>query len=446
MNQQKIYGIILLLLILVSACSRLDNNKDISKNLKCINCNVILIGIDALRADHMSAYGYFRETTPNLDNFANESFIFKKTISTSSWTLPSFMSMFTSVYPSEHKIKNIYARDKEGKSSVVNIKEINPNIKTLAELLKQNGYRNAAFTGGGGVHKRFGFDKGFDIYYDPSNFTGFESTIPEALKWLDENKNERFFLFLHGYDIHGRYLTEKNYSGIFIDKNYKGHYTGYKDEQIKIRNQSLEEGYVDLSDEDKEFWISLYDSKLYDADQRIGKFLSRIEDFGLLNNSIIIILSDHGEELFERNRTDHGFSLYDELIHVPLIIYIPHLRQRIDIQQQVRTIDIMPTILNIVDVNLDGNIKAQMKGISLVPLMKGEKINLDAFSETDYLYKVFKRSIRKANGWKFIYSLDTNERELYNLKEDPGEKRNLINEEPRIAYELEQELFKQMYG
>ena len=445
MDHKKFYIIIAVLLIFtISSCSKSTYDKLLNQNLKCDNCNIIIIHIDALRADHISAYGYTMKTTPNIDKFANKSFIFKNAITASSWTLPSTMSIFTSTYPSEHGIKNLYLRNKRGELIQANLQTINPDTDTLAKILKQNNYATAAFTGGGGVHSRFGFDKGFDIYYEPGNFTGFELSITEALKWLDKNK--KFFLFLHGYDIHGRYYTEKNYSGIFIDKNYNGTYTGEKEQQIELRNQSLEEGYLNLSREDKEFWIGLYDSRLYDADKRIGSFLSKVEDFGLLNNSIIIILADHGEELFERNRIDHGFSLYDELIHVPLIIYIPHLKQYRAIQQQVRTIDVMPTILDLIGIKINEDLNNQMRGTSLVPLMEGQHISLDAFSETDYLYKVFQRSIRKSNGWKFIYSLDTNKRELYNLNEDPEEKNNLVDKEPRIAYELEQELFSYMYG
>ncbi len=407
---------------------------------------MILIDITVLRADHLGSYGYQRGTSPNIGHIANKSFVFNNAISTSSWTLPSSMSVFTSTYPSQHGLKNNNVRNTEGKLIKANLKKLNPHILTLAEVLKKNNYATAGFTGDAHLNKTYGYGSGFDVYYDSKPFAGFETTLPLALNWLKETKNKKFFLFIQGYDLHGRYELQNDSSRKFIDMNYNGIYKGTQEEQLILRNLSLDQGYVNLSQEDKEFWISLYDSKLYDADQRLGKFLSEIEKLGILNKSIIIIIGDHGEELFDRNRIDHGFSLYDELIHVPLIIHLPINHEQRLIQDQVRTIDVMPTIFNLIGVDASDEINNQIKGVSLVPLMQGQHMSLDAFSETDYLYKVFKRSIRGSNNWKLIYSLDSNERELYNLNDDPDEKNNLIEKEPRIAYELEQRLFKQMYG
>ncbi len=464
MNRQKYIAVIMLFLIFIALGCSNKNDKTPNQSLECNNCNVIIIGLTVLRADHLGSYGYLRNTTPNIDNIAAKSFVFRNAISSSSWTLPSFMSIFTSTYPSEHGVRNRYVINKkrrEGNAlkeptphdkTIANLKKLSPDIRTLAEVLNKNNYATSAFTGNAHLNRTYGHDAGFNTYYDSKPFGGFETTIPLALKWLGENKDHKFFLFVHGYDIHGRYELQKDSSRKFMDKNYHGYYTGAEEEQITLRNLSLDNGYVDLSEEDKKFWIDLYDSKLYDADQRLGKFFFELKALGILNNSIIIIMGDHGEELFERNRIDHGFSLYDELIHVPLIIYIPYSEQKrfidkkIIVDEQVRTIDIMPTILDVVGINLDLDIKNQMKGTSLVPLVTGQHLNLDAISETDYIYRIFKRSLRKSDGWKFIYSLDTDEKELYNLNEDPEEKNNLIDKEPRMAYELEQELFRQMYG
>jgi len=446
MNNKNFGSFALLFLILISSgCTRIENNV-VNQNLNCKDCNVILIGITTLRADHLSGFGYYRNTTPNIDVISSNSFVFKNAISASSWTLPSFMSIFTSTYPSEHGIKNNRVKDKNGNLVRANLKEINPNIRTLAEILNQNNYSTAAFTGDAHLNRSYGYDSGFNAYFDSAPFSGFETTLPLASEWLHRNKDKKFFLFVQGYDLHGRYELKNDTFRKFMDKNYRGKYAGLPDEQIALRDLSLDIGYLNLSEEDKKFWISLYDTKLNDADRRLGRFLSEIKGMGISNNTIIIITGDHGDELFERNRLDHGFSLYDELIHVPLIIHVPSYKQSHTISEQVRTIDIMPTILNLAEINISNSINAQMKGTSIVPFMQGQPTSLDAFSETDYLYKVFKRSLRKANGWKFIYSLDTNQKELYNLKDDPKEKNNLIDKEPKIAYELEQELFKYMYA
>lgn len=446
MNYHKFFIVITLLIFIIAGCSKIENKNILGSSIQCNNCNVILIDLTALRADRLSSYGYPPNTTPNMDILASNSIVFKNAISASSWTLPSVMSVFTSAYPSEHGLKNNKIKNKDGNLVKANLKEMNRDITTLAEVLRQNNYATAGFTGDVHLNKTYGYGNGFDEYYGEKPFAGFETNVPLALDWLKENKNRKFFLFVQGYDLHGRYGLQKDSAKKFMDKGYNGLYTGSVDEQIYLRDLSLEEGHVNLSEEDMKFWRSLYDTKLYDADKRLGIFFNELEKSGVTGKSIIIIMGDHGDEIFERNRIDHGFSLYDELIHVPLIIRIPNLKHHKAIEGQVRTIDIMPTILDLISVDLNQSVKNQMKGESLVPLMQGRSMNLDAFSETDYLYKIFKRSIRKSNGWKFIYSLDTNQRELYNLNKDPKEKNNLVNEEPQKVYELEQELFKQIYG
>jgi arylsulfatase A-like enzyme len=198
-----------------------------------------------------------------------------------------------------------------------------------------------------------------------------------------------------------------------------------------------------MSDEDVRFWRDWYDGKIYEADKKLGAFLTKLDKMSLGEKTIIIISSGSGNEFYEHKRFDHGYGLYDELIRVPLIIKIPGLRGRL-IEDQVRMIDIMPTVLDLLNARYGKMVGNQMKGVSLIPLINGKNLELRAFSETDYLLHYFKRSLRTNDGWKFIYTIDTEEKELYNLKSDPYESNNLIENEPRIAYELEQYLFRWM--
>jgi len=159
----------------------------------------------------------------------------------------------------------------------------------------------------------------------------------------------------------------------------------------------------------------------------------------LMESTVIVISSASGNEFYEHKRFDHGYSLYDEIIRVPLIIKAPVLSAG-KTSAQVRTIDIMPTVLDLLGIEPGPALKRQIRGVSLVPLMRGAFLRLDAFSETDYLLHSFKRSLRKSDGWKLIYSLDTETRELYDLNSDPGESKNLIESRPDKARELETEL------
>ncbi len=403
--------------------------------------NILFVSFDALQASHTSCLGYFRKTTPNIDKFAKKGFLFKQAIAQASWTVPSSMSWFTSLYPSEHKLLNKYSTYAENEKVLSDLNKLSPEVVALAEVLKKEGYATGGFTGDAGVSAKFGFGKGFDIYIDDAKFAGFDHSIPPAVKWIKENKNKKMFIFLHGYDSHGQYDPAAGYTKKFLDFEYKGQLKGGKEEQAKFREEGLENGSIQLSDADARFWRALYDEKINDADARFGEFIKELQNLGLLKTTIIILTADHGTEFYEHKRFDHGFSLYDELIHVPLVIYLPGKKGGRVINDQVRGIDLMPTILDLLKIKVSDKVKNQMRGVSLKPLLKENHFELNAFSETDYRLFTHKRSIRTPDGWKLIYSLENDHKELYNLNNDPAEQKSLVDVERKKAYELEQELF-----
>ncbi len=405
--------------------------------------NVIVIGFEPLGSNHIGCYGYAKNTTPHLDAFAKDAFLFERAISPSSWTLPVFMSWFTSLYPSRHKITNKYREITKTEEKLSNLAEQSPNVVTLAEVLKGQGYKTAGFTGSAGVSSDFGYAAGFDTYYDKKTFAGFDETMPIALEWLKNNGSEKFFLFVQGYDVHGRFPMDEEGKTKFLYKGYQGPLQGTIDEYWDLRTKNIDQGKVDLSPEDIKFLESIYDAKISAADKRFGQFIEKLQEMKLLENSIIVISSGSGNEYYEHKRIDHGFSLYNELIRVPLIIRMPERRG--STKDLVSTIDIMPTILDILKVK-DPKAEKQMQGASLQPLLAGKSSALDGFSETDYLMQSFKRAITTNDDWKFIISLDTDARELYDLKKDPLETTNVIEQNGKIAYELEQKLFRHLQG
>ena len=181
---------------------------------------------EPLGAKHVTAYGYYRETTPHLDSFVKSAFLFKSAVSPSSWTLPVFMSWFTSLYPTQHGIVNKYSRRKDQKPTLSILSELSPTAVILAQTLKSNGYITAGFTGGAGVASNYGYGQGFDTYEDEETFAGFDVTFPLALKWLEQYQKEKFFLFVQGYDVHGRYEIPRVTERKFVDPNYTGKYEG----------------------------------------------------------------------------------------------------------------------------------------------------------------------------------------------------------------------------
>jgi arylsulfatase A-like enzyme len=411
--------------------------------MKYKDYNVVFVSFDALQAAHVGSLGYSRDVTPTIDAMAKQGFSFANTISTASWTVPASMTWFTGVYPSEHKLTNKFAVFSPPNNNVLsNLKKLSPNIVTLAEVLKQNGYATGGFTGNAGVNGFFGYDQGFDTYfYEKGKFGSMGVSIPKALEWLKVNGSKKFFMFLHGYDIHGQGIPDGGFDYRFVDKGYDRKYTGSKEEQEALREEGLEKGTVVLRDEDVKFWRAVYDEKIQRTDTRFKKFLEEYEKMGLMDKTIFVLTSDHGTEIHEHKRFDHGFSLYDELIHVPLIIKLPKQKVGKLIKEQVSSLDVMPTILDLLDVQVPGNVKKQMRGESLIAGLKGKQVAKDVFFETDYRLYTYKRGIQTKEGWKFIYTLEDKKRELYNIKNDPGETMNLLEQEPRRAYELEQRIF-----
>lgn len=424
-----------------AATSATEGSANANLPLKYKDYNVVLVSFDAMQAKHVHALGYEKNITPTIDAMAKDGFNFTQAISTSSWTVPASMTWFTGVYPSEHRLLNKFSVYEPPIQKIANLKELAPSIVTMAEILKSNGYATGGFTGDAGVNGIFGYNQGFDVYMDDAKFGDMEQSVPRALTWLQDKKDKKFFLFLHGYDSHGQCTPEGGFDRRFVAPGYKGKYTGSKEEQEALREEGLAKGAVQLSDDDVAFWRAIYDEKINRTDSRFKKFVDGLEKLGLKDKTLFVLTADHGTEFYEHKRFDHGFSLYDELIHIPLVIKLPEKHLSGTVNDQVSSIDVMPTILDLLDVPMPDSAKNQLRGISLAPAMRGEAINQDAFSETDYRLYTFKRSIRTPNGWKFVYTMESKDKELYNLKTDPKETKNVIADQPRLAYELEQKLF-----
>lgn len=415
-----------------------------ARDFLCGRCNVIIVAFDALQARHVSHLGYFRDTTPHLDALAKEGFSFRNNFSVAPWTVPSFMSYFTSLYPSEHKVVNKYSVFTQERQEIANLKNLSPDVLTMADVFHAAGYRTGGFTGDAGVGKPFGYDQGFEVYEDGEPFGGMDWSKDRALNWLDQNQGKKFFMFFHGYDAHGQFNVAEGYRSRYQPADYRGPFKGTPEEQRNLREEGLAKGRINLTAADVDFWRSWYDGKIRDADDRLGQFLQELKNRGLYDKTVIVAVSDHGTEFYEHDRFDHGFSLYDELLRVPLVIRIPGVKGGKIIEAQVRSIDLFPTLLEIVGIQPDAALKAQMRGISLTPVMSGKDAKLELFAETDYRDYTHKRAVQTPDGWKYILTLENQAEELYNLKTDPGENENLIGAEKAIAASLRRKLLSWM--
>lgn len=402
--------------------------------------NVIIVAFDGLQARHLHVYGYPLDTTPNLDKFLGQSYLFRHSLSAAPWTVPSFMSLFTSMYPSEHKVTNKYSVYDLTHNNVVvtNLKKLTPGAMTLAEILKNQGYKTGGFTGDAGVKGAFGFSQGFDQYYDAQVFGGLDNSIPRALDWLKQNKSQKFFMFVHGYDVHGQYAPPGGFDYRYVDKSYHGPFTGSPAEQAALREKGLAGQDLGLTPDDVKFWRAIYDEKINRADQQFGDFMTQLKNLGVLDNTVIVLMSDHGIEFYEHQKFDHGHTLYGELLEVLTAIHLPGQTQGKVVSSLTSTMDLAPTILGLVGVT--NPVPSQFKGIDLRSSFSGRDLSRDIFFETDYRLYTHKRGMETPDGWKLILDLNSGSVELYNLKSDPGELTNLATREPKKAYELEQKV------
>ncbi|OGF64011.1 MAG: hypothetical protein A2Y62_22305 [Candidatus Fischerbacteria bacterium RBG_13_37_8] len=321
--------------------------------------NIILISVDTLRADHLGCYGYEKQTSPFIDSLAEDSVLFNNTFAASPWTLPSHMSMLTSLYTYHHQV---FHKDQE----------LHPSITTFAEILNKNGYYCAAFTDGGFVSGLFGFFKGFDSYrqneMNLSSVKSAEEIHKKAKAWILENRDKRFFLFLHTYQPHDPYCSPPPYNSMFLDDHHK---------LFKINLGSYLGGianiYKPLSEEERQNIIALYDAEIrYTDEALVDALIKDLKELDLYQQSMIIFTSDHGEEFYEHQGWTHGYSLYDESLRVPLIIKFPGNTYRGKrIKQYASTIDIVPTVLSILDIPYE---EYAFDGMNLLEAIEGKTL------------------------------------------------------------------------
>ncbi|MFQ5636724.1 MAG: sulfatase [bacterium] len=399
--------------------------------------NVILISIDTLNPLHLGVHGNERNTSPTIDSLANEGVFFRNAFSHSPKTSPSHMSLFTSLYPSVHKIRN-WNRIQGGYS-------LDHRLITLPEILKNAGFQTAAFTGGGNVQSSIGFGDGFDTYHNE------DQVWENAFSWLDANYDTKFFLFLHTFKVHSPYLPPAPYNTMFSN-DYDGKIIDSEKGLHEYFKKSYPDGapfpgshdlfweQVDKKDpRDVEHLVALYDGLIrFMNDKMMATLLNRLRKYHLTEKTLLIFTSDHGEEFLEHGDFLHK-ELYDEHIHVPLIMHFPgeeRFKNRV-IEQQASLIDVAPTILNYLSLP----IPVMMQGTNLLTILDGKDLDLPVFSEriviSDALDK--KKSVRTKE-WKYIWWPTKKKAELFDVLSDPGELHNIAEQRPDVSAKLHRQV------
>jgi arylsulfatase A-like enzyme len=408
--------------------------------------NILWITVDSLRPDHLGCYGYHRARSRAMDGLAEEGFRFQTCIAQAPYTHLSVPSMITGKYP---RLAGVKAAGQD----------LDTSHTTLAEILLQAGYRTAATPMGW----KKGINRGFQRLY-PVSRSSTEKT-QWCLQFLDESDERPFFIWLYYWDPHLPYTPPREFMRIYEpdylpDKEVPegrplrflkeeqlrdptGHYAG----RIEVLNR-INEGRIQITEEDREHLINLYDAEVALVDSEIDKVLNELRERGLWDNTLVVLNADHGEGFGEHGRYYHGLSLYEDQIRVPLILKPSHPeRGGRTIQGTVRNLDIMPTILDFCDLEAPSDVNGQ----SLRPFIeKGSAPRWPSCLETSGCWKgagsEFQLVAIRRDGHKLIGDPLRDHWELYDLSEDPGEEHDLLDGPTdqaikKRAADLRQELF-----
>jgi arylsulfatase A-like enzyme len=434
--------------------------------------NVILVSIDTLRADRLNAYGYrARTTSPEIDRLATDGVLFENHISSSPWTVPSHLSLLTSLHPTSHGVTTSFQTLKSRIASGAEYDRLPDDVVTLAEALAATGRATAAFTGGVTLNPGIGFGQGFESY-ETSMFKLSSRKMAAMLSWVERRGEQPFFLFWHTFEVHAPYLNP-----VFLGEAVPGDKANAIAHALaklgRARGEkSMREGRRILARHGaytREACQALYDGGVRSVDQWVGLLVSRLRERGLYDRTLIVLTSDHGEQIGEHmGRGDewtpgrgiyntHGHTLYEELVRVPLIVKLPNQRYAgRRVSAVTSAIDVMPTILEVAGAAEQA---PQAQGASLRRLWDGRSgraASPPAFSESLSLARE-KKSVR-TDRYKYIISIDeTTVRargrdyipdsptgpELYDLSSDPGERHNLLAGQgklPPVAVALDRAL------
>jgi arylsulfatase A-like enzyme len=437
--------------------------------------NVVLVSLDTLRADRLNVYGYRdRAVSPYIDALAQDGILFERQITASPWTTPAHLSLLTSLSPHSHGVTESVAWLMRGLGQGGEYERLADSQETLAEVLSRGGYATAAFTGGATLDPSIGFDQGFDLY-DTSMAKVGEKGFAAMTAWIAAHRDRPFFLFWHTFETHAPY-----HDGTFLNDVLPAGKAATLRRELATLGRS--EGPFlpeDLGEKTlrangaftREVCSALYDGGVLAADRWVGRLMETLRRTGLYDRTLVVLTSDHGEQLGEtadetggrfrngRFYNAHGHDLYDELVRVPLIVKLPgRPGPPRRISAVTRAIDVMPTILEVV--GLASTASGREQGLSLRPLWEGrfseprvaftEALSTDRESKSlrdaryKYVVSMWPRQVSR-HGRSYVPDAKRLAAvELYDLEADPGERHNLLRdptpEVRRVAARLDADL------
>lgn len=391
-----------------------ESSNEFDKNPILAPFNILIYLNDCLRPDHLPFFGYKKNLAPNMAEFAKDSIVFKKAYAQGPWTRPSIGSLFTGFHPSIHKAISLQS----GLSS---------EFITLAEILNEAGFHTAGISSNAGIKEYFNFDQGFEYFMYHSNLQGGLSyKLNEyAILQLQEKKSP-FFLYIHTMDSHRPYMIKKEFTFDVPVESFD------PNKMVTARKGEEDKYQVDL-----QHVLALYDASIRQIDKSFGDLINEMKSLGLYDNTMILLMSDHGEEFYDHGGFAHGSTLYQEVLHQLLVIKLPRqIMAGKVVNENVQEIDILPTILDLIgETKPDYLLGKSMKNLLFYPKNNNPPLHGEIFAETGINLR--KKALIDGH-WKLIHTGEEwrdfpEEYELYNLEDDPGEKNNLFLRNPVVT-------------
>ena len=391
--------------------------------------NLILISIDTLRADRLGCYGYARPTTPFLDRESHDGVLFADATAPSSWTYPSHASLFTGLYPGRNGATRLEQRMRK-------------DVASLAEWLAARGFRAAGVVSST-LFAGYGLERGFEKleYVDPGGPEPSQVTA-HAVDWLKAvDRSRPFFCFIHYLDPHSDYSSLPEFEAPFVGP-YSGPATG-KSEQLFQHIQ----GFVHFDAADAKHLSDLYDAGVRQQDAELEKLFAHLQSAGFLADSLVVLVSDHGEEFLEHGEVMHGLSQYEESVRVPFLLWGPGVPRDVRVQENVSLVDVMPTVLDLLGLSapegLDGR---SLRGLWESPGSARPPRSLFVEADLDPPGPTARRmvpgddlAVRRGN-FKLVLDPSSNTVRLFDLTRDPHETKDVAAEQPALVSELRAEL------
>jgi arylsulfatase A-like enzyme len=399
---------------------------------------VVVFLLDTVRRDALGCYGHPADPTPNVDAVAADGVRFDQAVSTSGWTLPAVASLMTGTWPTIHGAM--------GRG--VSLRPVRPELPMAAEVLKEAGFGTVGFANAAFVSPMVGLDRGFDLFDHRYSYNwdarDADETVDAAIEQLRRRKSKSSFYFIHVFDPHLDYGAPADFTDRFSGGRSRPA-TPLTMEDILDLQTGPDRRDPPVAD-DIEYVRNMYEAEVAFTDANVGRFVDELKALGLYDKCTIVITSDHGEEFWDHGGFEHGHTLYDELVVVPLIIKPPaEIEPSIRVvAAQVRLLDVMPTVFELLSVAKPES----FEGVSLMPYMKGD-VGSDLLALCESTLYGPRYVALRAPRYKYIHRLEgegNGEGELFDWRDDPGETKDLASELPEIARQLRSELITMYNG